>query len=71
MKMSVMLNVSETAQMKPSQYLLRRSKSKMEKVFLVSKICLATLQVLYILGSKPALGYRNRREKGQKSLYLP
>lgn len=65
--MSVMFNASETSQIKPSQYLLRRSKSKMKKwLFLVSKICLATLQVLGISGSKPVLDYQNRREKGQK-----
>lgn len=71
-KRSVMFNASETKQMKPSQYLLRRSKSKMKKqVFLVSKICLATLHVLDILGSKSVLGYQNRREKGQKCPHLP
>lgn len=71
-KIGKMFNASETAQMKPSQYLLRRSKGKMKKwVFLVCKICLATLQVLGVLRSKPVLAYQNRREKGQKSPYLP
>lgn len=66
-KIGKMFNASETAQMKPSQYLLRRSKSKMKKWgFLVCKICLATLQVLDVLRSKPVLGYWNRKEKGQK-----
>lgn len=73
--MSVAFNASETAQMKLSQYLLRRSTNKMkisDRLLGEQNLLGYLTSFLDTLGSKQIPGYWNGREKGQrKSLPSP